>query len=121
LYVASSLTGMNAQNALVVDLLRKQLGGPSAAKSVALRVFDKLDPSIKNLAFGINVIKRGASDRRHSLAHPVILDERVRELLREELHDGTPGLHPLEVAAFEHIKLTANMPSNIRAADSGRR
>ena len=91
-----------------------------AAKSVALRVFDKLDPSIKNLAFRVNNIKREASNRRHPLAHPVIPDERVRELLREELHDGTPGLHPLEVAAFEH---TANTPSNIqaRAADSGRR
>jgi len=121
LYVVSSLTGMNTQNALVVDLLRKYLGGPCAAKSVALRVFDKLDPSIRNLAFRVNNIKREASNRRHSLAHPVIPDERVRELLREELHDGAPGLHPLEVAAFEHIKLTANTASNIRAADSGRR
>ena len=110
---------MNTQNALVVDLLCKHLGRPCTAKSVALRVFNKLDPSIRNLAFRVNNIRPEASNRRHLLAHPVNPDEQVREFLREELHDGTPGLHPLEVVAFKHIKLTANMASNIWAADSG--
>jgi len=111
---------MNTQNALVIDLLHKQLGGPCAARNVASRVFDKLDSSIRNLAFKVNDIKREASNRRHPLAHPIIPDERLREILREELYDGASGLHPLEVAAFEHIKSTANTASNIRAADSGR-
>jgi len=102
-----------------IDLFHKTLSGPCAARHIALRVFDKLHPNIRYLAFKVNDIKR--DNRRHALAHPVIPDEQVRELLREELHDGTPGLHPLEVAAFEHIKLTANTASNIRAANGGRR
>jgi hypothetical protein len=113
---------MNTQNPLVVDLLRKILGGPCPEKTVAFRVFNKLDPSHQGTwRSGSMTSSEKRATRDIPLAHPVILDERVRELLREELYDGTPGLHPLEVAAFEHIKLTANTASNIRAADSGRR
>jgi len=61
--------------------------------------------------------KRDASKRRDPLARPDIPDAAVREFLKVDLEDGIPDLTPMEIAAFEHIKLTANSDANIQEAN----
>ena len=62
-------------------------------------------------------IRRDARSGRHLLAHPDIPDARVTAFLKD-IEDENPVLTPLEVAAFNHIKSTADFSdANIREAN----
>ena len=62
-------------------------------------------------------IRRDARSGRHLLAHPDISDARVVTAFLKDIEDENPVLTPLEVAAFNHIKSTANSDANIREAN----
>jgi hypothetical protein len=117
LYVSSLLIGMDTQNTLVVDILYVKWGMFCPARIVARSIYDKLDSNLKHLAEKIGVPRRDAERTRHPSTYPDIPDARVREFLKD-FDDGTPGLEPLEIAAFDHIKLTANSDANIQKSKS---
>ena len=63
-------------------------------------------------------IRRDARSGRHLLAHPDISDARVVTAFLKDIEDENPVLTPLEVAAFNHIKSTADFSdANIREAN----
>jgi hypothetical protein len=62
--------------------------------------------------------KRDASSKQHPLAHPDIPDVQVMAFLKD-FEDENPVLNPLEIAAFNHIKSTANSDANIWEANRG--
>jgi hypothetical protein len=103
---------------LVRDMVYVRWGPNSVARMAARRIYDKLDANLKSLGEQIILSKKEISERRRLLAHHVIPDALVKKFL-EELGDGRPGLHPLEIAVFNHLKATTNTEVNIREASHG--
>jgi uncharacterized protein YgbK (DUF1537 family) len=109
---------MGTHNALVLDIYHVKWGKQCPARNVARRVYDKIDSNLRHHVEKIVNTKRDASSRRHPLAHPAIPDARVTAFLKD-LEDENPVLNLLEIAAFNHIKSTANSDANIREANCG--
>jgi hypothetical protein len=85
---------------------------------VAWRVYDAIDLDLTYIAEHMITAKRDASRSRNPLARPDISDAGVREFLKVDFGEGTPGGHtPLEMAAFDFIKETATTEANIQEAN----
>jgi hypothetical protein len=82
---------------------------------VARRFYDTIDLDLAYPTEYLFLEKQEASDkRRNPLARPDISDAEVREFLKNDLGDGNLDLHPVEIAAFDFIKETANTDMNIQ-------
>jgi hypothetical protein len=103
---------------LVLDIYHVKWGKQCPARNVARRVYNKIDSNLRHHAEKIVNTKRDASSRQYPLAHPDIPDARVTAFLKD-FEDDNPVLDPLEIAAFNHIKSTANNDANIREANRG--
>jgi hypothetical protein len=85
---------------------------------VAWHVYDAIDMDLTHIAEYMITAKGDASWRRNPLARPDISDAEVREFLKVDFGEGTPGGHtPLEMAAFDFIKETATTEANIQEAN----
>ena len=100
---------------LVRDIFTNKWGPCSAARTVARRVYGKIDEDLRYLGEQIFCSKQDIGDRQHLLAHPIIPDARVKAFL-EDLGDGRPELQPMEIAVFQYLKQTTNTKANIEAS-----
>ena len=76
--------------------------------------YDTIDLNPMHLAVHMLIAKQDVSKSQNPLTCPDISD---REFLKVDLRDGNSDLHPLEIAASDFIKETANTDMNIQEAD----
>ena len=88
-------------------------------RDIARCIHDKLDSSLQYLVCPImNAAKWSASSTRRGptpgLTHPASSSSRIPNVLLrvkeflKDFGDGAPDLEPMEIAAFNYIKSTAN-------------
>lgn len=113
--VLSLCISVYTHNTLVRDISYVKWGSPGAARTVARRIYEKIDADVRYLGDQIFSSKRDIGDVWNLLADPVIRDAQIKAFL-EALGDGRPGLQPTEIAVFDFLKATTNTKANIEAS-----
>jgi hypothetical protein len=107
-------------NALVHDICSvKRSRLDSAERQLARHVYREIDEDVRFLGEEIIASKQHLRDERCMLAHPTISDTQLKAFL-EDLGDGVPTLKPIEIDAFNYLKVTTNTQANIEATQASR-
>ena len=87
----------------------------STERRLARRVYFKIDEDVRFLGEEIIGSKQYLRDERHMLPYPTISDTQLKAFLKD-LGDGVPTLKPIEIDAFNYLKVTTNTQANIEAS-----
>jgi hypothetical protein len=87
----------------------------SAERRLSRQVYLKIDEDVRFLGEEIIGSKQHLRAERHKLVHPTISDTQLKAFLKD-LGDGVPTLKPIEIYAFNYLKVTANTQANIEAS-----